>query len=528
MIFKWRRDFSVPKQPTVFVAALLLSVVTASAQTNGAIDLSWFKIAGGGERSTGGGLELISTFGQPEAETRATAGNIAIDGGFLPLDNPAVIALPPSSQTNNAGANITLTVSAAGDNLTFQWRKDGTAIAGATGSSLMLNDIQRNTAGTYDVVVGNPFSTVTSPTIQFGVTYPLPFLQAAGIYNGLFYEGDGIEQQSAGFLTLKVGTNAAYTGKLAFDGDTLPFSGTFPASGHAVLNVLRAKIGKTDLVVNLSLDFGLWTDQITGSISTPAWTSAVLADRAVFNATNPAAAYAGNYTMLLPGLANAASGPPGFSEATLTLSSNGTVKATGFLADGTTLGQAVAISKHGQWPLYAPLYKITRVYTNLYSLAVATNRNSAAGSIIGWLTFTNNAPVGTVSWIKKPWTNAVYAGGFTNETAALGSRYQAPPLGTRALNATNGTITLTDGNLNAAITRNFFLGTNNALSITPTNNLVKLALTAKTGALKGTFAHPDKTNAITKINGVILQQQNFGGGFFVGTNQAGQMALQGN
>jgi len=49
------------------------------------------------------------------------------------------------------------------------------------------------------------------------------------------------------------------------------------------------------------------------------------------------------------------------------------------------------------------------------------------GLLLGWLTFTNRATddlAGLVSWIKptKPLTK-YYPGGFTNESVALGCRY---------------------------------------------------------------------------------------------------------
>jgi len=57
--------------------------------------------------------------------------------------NPAPVApsitQQPVSQTVTAGANVTLSVTATGTApLTYQWRKDGQNIAGATSASLTL------------------------------------------------------------------------------------------------------------------------------------------------------------------------------------------------------------------------------------------------------------------------------------------------------------------------------------------------------------------------------------------------------
>jgi hypothetical protein len=107
----------------------------------------------------------------------------------------------------------------------------------------------------------------------------------------------------------------------------------------------------------------------------------------------------------------------------------------------------------------------------------------------------------------------------------LGSRYLVPTTGTRAVDFINGTVTITNGNLGSAITRDVFLSTSNVLTITPTNQTVKLSLTAKSGLLSGTFKHPDNTNKVTTIKGAVLQEQKVGGGFFVGTNQGGLMLM---
>jgi hypothetical protein len=143
--------------------------------------------------------------------------------------------------------------------------------------------------------------------------------------------------------------------------------------------------------------------------------------------------------------------------------------------------------------LFATLYKSDRVYTNLLKTTNAempflrTNKTYGMGSLLGWVTFTNDSPTGQVSWIKTGWTNGLYPSGFTNESTVIGGRYLAPPRGTAALTVTNGTVTLTDGNLTSEITRNFTLAHNQVIKVTPTNNLVKLTLTAKTGLLARIF-----------------------------------------
>jgi hypothetical protein len=73
------------------------------------------------------------------------------------------ITTQPTSQSVIAGATVTLSVAATGSPTpTFQWRKNSTAIAGATNSNLTLTNVQAADAGDYTAVVSNSAGSVTS------------------------------------------------------------------------------------------------------------------------------------------------------------------------------------------------------------------------------------------------------------------------------------------------------------------------------------------------------------------------------
>jgi hypothetical protein len=75
----------------------------------------------------------------------------------------AAISLQPSSSTVTAGQTATFSVTATGTApLSYQWRKDGAAISGATSSTLTLASVSAANAGTYTVVVTNSAGSVTS------------------------------------------------------------------------------------------------------------------------------------------------------------------------------------------------------------------------------------------------------------------------------------------------------------------------------------------------------------------------------
>jgi hypothetical protein len=77
----------------------------------------------------------------------------------------------PCARTVPAGGSTTLSVLANGA-LAYQWRRNGVAIAGATGTWLDLNSITPYAAGTYDVVVtgaggGTTFSLAAPVTVTY-------------------------------------------------------------------------------------------------------------------------------------------------------------------------------------------------------------------------------------------------------------------------------------------------------------------------------------------------------------------------
>ncbi|MBL9187796.1 MAG: immunoglobulin domain-containing protein [Opitutaceae bacterium] len=73
------------------------------------------------------------------------------------------ITIQPATQAANLGATITLGVAATGaPPLSYQWRKDGVALPGATQNTLMLSNLQASGAGSYTVVVSNSAGSVTS------------------------------------------------------------------------------------------------------------------------------------------------------------------------------------------------------------------------------------------------------------------------------------------------------------------------------------------------------------------------------
>lgn len=92
------------------------------------------------------------------------AGSATSKAATLAVDAAPVITVNSTVQTVNAGSNLTLSFVATGYPVpTYQWTLNGTAIPGATRTSLTLSRITVANGGTYDVTATNAMGSVTRP-----------------------------------------------------------------------------------------------------------------------------------------------------------------------------------------------------------------------------------------------------------------------------------------------------------------------------------------------------------------------------
>ncbi len=95
-----------------------------------------------------------------------TVGSVDSDIAFLTvLDAPAapVISTQPTAKVVTAGSSVSFTVVATGvGSMNYQWRKDGTAISGATLATYTLSTVAISDAGNYTVSVTTTVGSVVS------------------------------------------------------------------------------------------------------------------------------------------------------------------------------------------------------------------------------------------------------------------------------------------------------------------------------------------------------------------------------
>jgi autotransporter-associated beta strand protein len=107
------------------------------------------------------------------------AGTVAGGSATLTVITPVSISNPPQSQTVIAGSSATLSVSASGTGpLSYQWKKGGSDISGATSATYTISSVTTSDSGSYSVAVSNKAGTLTSGSAQLSVIVPVSITKA--------------------------------------------------------------------------------------------------------------------------------------------------------------------------------------------------------------------------------------------------------------------------------------------------------------------------------------------------------------
>lgn len=333
-----------------------------------------------------------------------------------------------------------------------------------------------------------------------------PFPAIAGSYNGLFCETAGVRAGHSGLIIVSATGQGAFSGKVTLAGHTHRFSGRLEVNGKAT-NVI-ARPHTNALTVELDFNEGGPRDRVTGRVTGGSWSAPLLGERATFDPKTNPAPYAGSYTLVVPGADDADNGPEGAGYAMVTVDSGGGVKFVGALADGSKVSQKASLSHAGIWPLYLPLYH-------------------GMGAVLGWQTISNapNADIaGLLSWIRLGQPGSKYwPAGFTNEITATGSSYAAPGLTNQVLQLTQYDLTFIGGNLAAPVTNAITLDAHNKIVVQDANEL-SLTITLKSGLFSGKVLDP-VTGQRLSFRGAVLQKQDGGAGFLLGTNRSARVVF---
>jgi len=108
---------------------------------------------------------------QPKAanNSRVLRENAQLMASYRVASEEPIITAQPKAATVSRGEGFTLSVTAAGSNLVFQWRKDGIDLPGANDAVYAKSSASSADEGVYNVVVSNPVAQVASASASVAV-----------------------------------------------------------------------------------------------------------------------------------------------------------------------------------------------------------------------------------------------------------------------------------------------------------------------------------------------------------------------
>jgi hypothetical protein len=156
---------------------------------------------------------------------------------------PPAFSVQPSSQTIASGSTVVFTAVATGGSApTYQWSRNGTAIAGATGSTLLLSGATAANAGSYTCAATNSSGTTTSNAATLAVVTTANAGRLTNISTRAAV-GTGANILIAGFVIGGAGTSGSESVLIRGTGPELAglgVSGTLPDPQLTLFNTLAS------------------------------------------------------------------------------------------------------------------------------------------------------------------------------------------------------------------------------------------------------------------------------------------------
>ena len=170
---------------------------------------------------------------------------------ILIVNDSTSIVAPPLGGTYCEGEEITINLSASGDNLTYQWKKDGIAIsdtgsyAGTQTATLIISNSTTTYEGTYSCLVSGACGNKNSITVNVEINEETQITKQP--QNKTKCEGDAVV-----FTVNALGSNLTYQWEK--DGSALSDIGTITGSSTSILTISNA----------VDLDDGLYKCIVSG------------------------------------------------------------------------------------------------------------------------------------------------------------------------------------------------------------------------------------------------------------------------
>ncbi|MBS0662048.1 MAG: immunoglobulin domain-containing protein [Verrucomicrobia bacterium] len=323
-----------------------------------------------------------------------------VDTGGIAVTNSATLSLgsvstptivtQPLGHTVATGSSVVFGVEATGGNLTYQWKKDGNPIGGATGSQCLVSNAQASNAGSYTVTVSNGSGSVTSSAAVLNVVSSSDPGRLINV-SVRIVSGTGADTLFMGFVTGGTGTSGGKQLLIRGIGPTLGAYGVLNVMADPVLDVIPQG-ASTPLVTNddWSGDAGVVTvANAVGAFALPSTTSK---DSALVTTLNPgvySAKVSGKNNTTGTVLAEIYDANPGTYSASTPRLINISARATmandnpliaGFVVGGTT-AKTLLIRAIG--PALVP-YGVTAAMPDPYLEIIRSGQSSASYSNDNW------------------------------------------------------------------------------------------------------------------------------------------------
>lgn len=188
-------------QPVERIAAVGEAATFSVAATGPALTYQWLRqgvpLAGATSASLVIPAAQIADGGAYSVVVANSAGRVTSSTALLRGANPPpTLTTAPASRTATAGTTVTLSVAATGTGpLSYQWRRNGFPLAGATAATLAFSSVSRSDADTYDVRVADALSATYSDRVQLAVLPSAPppaFALDPGFTANLEIEGGSV------------------------------------------------------------------------------------------------------------------------------------------------------------------------------------------------------------------------------------------------------------------------------------------------------------------------------------------------
>ncbi|MEQ9412618.1 MAG: FG-GAP-like repeat-containing protein, partial [Cyclobacteriaceae bacterium] len=149
-----------------------LVTLVASGATDG--NYRWYDVAVGGVALAG---EVNGSFTTPLLSATksyyVSISNGTCESGRVEVEaiitNPIAITMQPESKSANIGDDLTFSVTATGDNASYQWQKDGVDLVGKTATSLTISNVTEGDEGSYTCAIFNACNSVTSNSVALSI-----------------------------------------------------------------------------------------------------------------------------------------------------------------------------------------------------------------------------------------------------------------------------------------------------------------------------------------------------------------------